>query len=193
VLDAARLEHAAADQPREEVDVPKVVAECAATVCSRYHVPADVVRIDATPCLVRAPQGDVELVFQNLIDNAVKYAGHPPRVSITIRLDDCGDRHRVVARIADNGRGIPPKYRGKIFGRFVRLGMELQRTTPGTGLGLYIVRTLVHRLGGRIRVFDPEPAADGSQPSGTVFEVTLPGGRAVAAPAEPSPAAVPAR
>ena len=45
-------------------------------------------------------------------------------------------------RIADNGRGIPAKFRRKIFGRFERLGLELERDKPGTGLGLYIVRNL---------------------------------------------------
>ena len=73
-----------------------------------------------------------------------------------------------MVRIADNGRGIPHHLRRKIFGRFVRLGSELERDKPGTGLGLYIVRTLVRRHRGRIRVRDPENGP------GTVFEVQLP-------------------
>ncbi|HYW80561.1 MAG TPA: ATP-binding protein, partial [Thermoguttaceae bacterium] len=104
--------------------------------------------------------------FRNLLDNAVKYAGSPPEVEVsTGRMAD----GRVVTLISDNGRGIPPKMRRKIFGRFVRLGMELEREKPGTGLGLYIVRTLVRRLRGRIRVNDREGGP------GTVFEVELPG------------------
>jgi two-component system, OmpR family, phosphate regulon sensor histidine kinase PhoR len=71
-------------------------------------------------------------------------------------------------RIADNGRGIPHHLRRKIFGRFVRLGSELEREKPGTGLGLFIARTLVRRNRGQIRVHDP---ASGP---GTVFEVLLP-------------------
>ena len=58
--------------------------------------------------------------------------------------------------------------RRKIFGRFERLGLELQREKPGTGLGLYIVRTLVRRLKGRVRVQNVE---DGT---GSIFEVQLP-------------------
>jgi len=58
--------------------------------------------------------------------------------------------------------------RQKVFGRFVRLGEELQRKKPGTGLGLYIVRTLVKRLGGKVKVLDRD------RKSGTVFEVRLP-------------------
>ena len=58
--------------------------------------------------------------------------------------------------------------RRKIFGRFVRLGSELERKTKGTGLGLYIVRTLVRRSGGKIQV------SNRPQGPGTVFEVDLP-------------------
>ena len=76
-----------------------------------------------------------------------------------------------MTRIVDNGRGIPAKLRRKIFGRFVRLGSELERSQTGTGLGLFIVRTLVKRLHGKIAVRDR-----GSQP-GTIFEVQLPARR----------------
>jgi signal transduction histidine kinase len=69
--------------------------------------------------------------------------------------------------------------RRRIFGRFVRLGLELERAKPGTGLGLYIVRTLVRRLGGRVRVHDLEGGR------GAVFEVELPGGLAVDDPGQP--------
>ena len=78
---------------------------------------------------------------------------------------------RIVTRIVDNGRGIPPKLRRKIFGRFVRLGRELERAQAGTGLGLFIVRTLVRRLQGSITV------RDRADKLGTVFEVTLPARR----------------
>ena len=83
-----------------------------------------------------------------------------------MRLTDDG---RAVTRIADNGRGIPYHLRRRIFGRFERLGLELEREKPGTGLGLYLARNLVRRLRGRIRVRDPEEGP------GTVFEVQLPG------------------
>ena len=71
--------------------------------------------------------------------------------------------------VSDNGRGIPHSLRHLIFGRFVRLGSELEREKPGTGLGLYIVRTMVGRLGGKIRIRDRDRGG------GTAFEVQLPG------------------
>ncbi len=109
---------------------------------------------------------DLDIIFRNLIDNAVKYAGQPPQVEVTAGP---GGPEEVVVQVADNGRGIPFHLRRKIFGRFVRLGLELERDKPGTGLGLYIVRTLLQRLRGRIRVRDPKAGP------GTVFEVHLPG------------------
>ena len=112
------------------------------------------------------------MVFRNLIDNAIKYGGAEPVVEVESQF--AGD-DTVVTRIIDNGRGIPAKLRRKIFGRFVRLGSELERSQTGTGLGLFIVRTLVKRMHGKIAVRDR-----GSQP-GTIFEVQLPARAAAAA------------
>jgi signal transduction histidine kinase len=63
---------------------------------------------------------------------------------------------------------VPQRLRRKIFGRFVRVGSELEREKPGTGLGLHIARTIVRRLGGKVRVLDAAPGG------GAVFEVRLP-------------------
>ncbi|MEZ6090380.1 MAG: ATP-binding protein [Pirellulaceae bacterium] len=76
---------------------------------------------------------------------------------------------RLCVRISDNGPGIPKDLRRKIFGRFVRVGNELERAKPGTGLGLYLVRSLVKNLRGTIRVEDRRGQV------GTEFEVILPG------------------
>ena len=105
------------------------------------------------------------MIFRNLLDNAIKYAGAEPAVWIDSRCD--GD-NKVIVRISDNGAGIPSRARRRVFGRFVRLGLELEREKPGTGLGLHIVWTLVRRLRGRIRIRNREPGP------GTVFEVELP-------------------
>jgi signal transduction histidine kinase len=116
--------------------------------------------------MVRGRPVDVEIVFRNLIDNALKYSGERPIVEIESYVNGHGV---VVTHIRDNGPGIPARLRRKIFGRFVRLGSELERSQTGTGLGLFIVRTLVQRMRGEIAVKSRSP-----QP-GTVFEVHLPG------------------
>ena len=106
------------------------------------------------------------MIFRNLIDNAVKYAGSPPVVRVKLLVSN----NFAVVRIADNGPGIPQDLRSKIYARFVRLGDELQREKPGTGLGLHIVKTLLKRARGKIRISD-----NPKQESGAVFEVKLPG------------------
>jgi two-component system, OmpR family, phosphate regulon sensor histidine kinase PhoR len=177
LLDAARLEKDRTPAEAEDVDLATLLTGTAEIVCQRYQKPPTVVQLDLTPCTVHAAPGDLELIFRNLIDNALKYANDDePRVEVAMR--PARDDGRVIVRITDNGRGIPLQYRRKLFARFMRLGLELERDKPGTGLGLYIVRTLVDRLGGKVRIRDRDRG------SGTTFEVQLPG-KAIDLPDEP--------
>ena len=126
--------------------------------------------IEGTPATgevlrVRGREADVEIVFRNLVDNAVKYSLPEPQVEVTA---SALPRGRVLVRVADNGPGIPVAERQNVFQRFVRLGSELERSTPGTGLGLFLVRTIVKQLRGRV------VAKAGPTGSGTVMEVELP-------------------
>jgi two-component system, OmpR family, phosphate regulon sensor histidine kinase PhoR len=182
MLDAARLDQEPVEADLVDVELSALLHNCAETVCLRYHLSTDTVRLSTTPAMLRARQIDLEMVFRNLIDNAVKYGGSPPQVDVESRFVD---RDTITTRIVDNGSGIPPKLRRKVFGRFVRLGSELERSQTGTGIGLFIVRTLVNRLHGNITV------RDRGQQSGTVFEVQLPGRPAdTRAPSESPPPAV---
>jgi signal transduction histidine kinase len=98
---------------------------------------------------VQGREADIEIVFRNLIDNAVKYSLPEPVVDVTA---DVTKKNRVLVRVADNGPGIPIADRGHVFRRFVRLGSELERATPGTGLGLFLVKSIVKQLRGRVLV-----------------------------------------
>lgn len=172
LLDAARLDRRPGDRELEDVELSVLLRECAEAVCLRYRAPSDTIELLLEPCIVRAARVDLDMLFRNLIDNAVKYASEEePQVGIGLRPRL--DGQTIEVRVWDNGRGIPPKARRMIFRRFVRLGSELERDKPGTGLGLYIVGVLVRRLKGRVRVLDR-----GVLP-GTEFEVTLPGRRVV--------------
>ncbi len=165
LLDAARLEHRVVESELEDIDLAVQLKRCVETVCMRYRVPAEVVVLDVETCVVRARAVDIDLIFRNLIDNAIKYTGDAPFVKVSAQIhngDEC------IVCISDNGKGIPHNLRRKIFGRFFRRGEELERETPGLGLGLHIVHTLVRRLHGSIRVRD----RDGGP--GTTFEVILP-------------------
>jgi signal transduction histidine kinase len=166
MLDAARLDQMPHDSELRDVELAPLLESCAQTVCLRHRLPPETVSPDLASTVVRGRPIDVEMVFRNLIDNAVKYSG--AQAQVAVESWDNG-RGMVVTRVSDNGPGIPAKLRRKIFGRFVRLGNELERSQTGTGLGLFIVRTLVKRMRGKIIV-----RGRGSQP-GTVFEVELPG------------------
>ncbi|MBN1854563.1 MAG: HAMP domain-containing histidine kinase [Pirellulales bacterium] len=165
MLDTGRLDSEHIDAETEDVLMDKLLIEIANMVCMNYRIPEDTIQWDMKPCVIRANRIDLELIFRNLMDNAIKYAGPKPLVKVTLTP---GTNGHAITRIADNGEGIPSHLRRKIFGRFIRLGVELEREKPGTGLGLYIVRTLVKKLHGRIRVRDV------THGSGTVFEVQLP-------------------
>lgn len=164
LLDAGNIERRRDDKDVERVDLAELIRGSASTVCARYRVDESTITLSLKTCYVRAPRVDAVMIFRNLLDNAVKYAGSPPRVNVSLRTEG----QNSVVEISDNGEGIPKVFRRKVFRRFVRLGEELQRKKPGTGLGLYIVRTLVKRLGGQVKVLDRDKR------QGTVFEVRLP-------------------
>lgn len=173
MLDAARLDRAPHEEEAVAVSLPELLRSCAETICLRHRLPTETITLETGPGVVKGRPVDLEIIFRNLIDNAVKYSMPEPKI-IVESWDD--GRGRIVTRVSDNGPGIPAPLRRKIFGRFVRLGSELERTQAGTGLGLYLVRTLVRRTKGSIHVW----GRGGQQ--GTVFEVELPAGELAAAP-----------
>lgn len=181
LLDTARIERGETPESTD-VDLQSLLEQCARSACVRHKSPPDVVNVDCPPITLRAPLVQVEILFRNLIDNAVKYGGSPPRVDIAATCDHAGV---VRVSVIDNGGGIPANLRRKVFGRFVRLGSELERSRPGTGLGLYLVRNITHAMGGRINISDAvitrsDETGDAGE-TGTRFDVTLHGGRADAA------------
>jgi light-regulated signal transduction histidine kinase (bacteriophytochrome) len=117
---------------------------------------------------VRVPGLQLEHLFQNLIENAIKYRreDEPPRIQITVKRDS---EHWLFS-VSDNGIGIPPEYKERVFGMFKRLhGNEKY---SGTGIGLAICQKVVERNGGRIWVESEGPGL------GSTFHFTLPAGGA---------------
>jgi two-component system phosphate regulon sensor histidine kinase PhoR len=154
-------------RPGESTPLEPVLREVCDAVAQRYDLPSGAVTCDCTAApaaRVLARETDLEIVFRNLVDNAVKYSLPAPRVELTATP---GPRGRLTVSVADNGPGIPVSQRPQVFRRFVRLGSELERSAPGTGLGLYLVRSLVRQMGGQVSVKGRLP------PPGTVFEVEL--------------------
>ncbi|MCA9137801.1 MAG: HAMP domain-containing histidine kinase [Planctomycetales bacterium] len=169
LLDAARIDRGNEPEEDEAFRLDLLLAQCAEAACMRYRLPVETVQLESPPVAIRSRSVQVEILFRNLIDNAIKYGGAPPQVVASIRLVP-GKETQVIVSIADNGAGIPYDKRRKIFGRFVRLGNELERSTPGTGLGLHLVRTISKSLGASVRIRGRREI-DGT--TGTVFEVTM--------------------
>ena len=169
LLEVGRIDDIGEQSDPEDIQVDSMLRRCGGAACAHHkRDEVETVAYDIQPAVLYARPLVVETVFRNLMDNAIKYAGEPPRVEVSVRVTDRG---RVVTRIADNGGGVPPELRKRIFGMFFRAGSELTRRQKGTGLGLYIVNTLVRQMKGRVSVHD-RPGQ-----SGSVFEVDLPGRR----------------
>lgn len=107
----------------------------------------------------------LEQILTNLIDNAIKYSPQNSTVTITAR-DVAGPPEIIEFCVIDEGVGIDNEHIAEIFNKFSRLDNPLTRQTEGTGLGLYITRSLVFALSGQIKV--------ASRPGSTTFTVQLP-------------------
>lgn len=167
LLEVARLDAVGQRFEPEDIDLEPLLRQCASTTCTERKISLDeVFDFRVQPTVVHARRLVLEMIFRNLLDNAVKYGGTAPKVEVEVYVRK---HDRVVTRIIDNGDGVPTEDRKKIFKMFYRGGSELERKHKGTGLGLYIARSLVHLLRGKISVHEREDE------SGSVFEVDLPG------------------
>jgi len=165
VLTAARAEESGRRARLARVPLRELLGECIAELRARHGLSEGAVRLELEgDAVVRGDPGELAVVFRNLLDNAVKYSDAPALVSV--RVVPVGDG-KVAVEISDRGIGIPSGELQKIFGRFYRAGRDVQRTAAGLGLGLFIVRNLVRRQGGRV-VARSEGAGQGSR-----FVVTL--------------------
>lgn len=166
LLDTGRVEKGNLLGEDEAFNLSKLLREISASVCNSHQLPVESVTLNTPETWILSKPVQLEILFRNLIDNAVKYGGTPPEVWVDLQPQP---NQRILVTVSDAGPGIPAHQRRKVFGRFVRLGNELERSRPGTGLGLYLVRTIVRSLGGNIRVRDRRNG------TGARLEVLLPG------------------
>jgi signal transduction histidine kinase len=181
LLTVARLDHVERSEQLEEVPIDELLKSCADEVRRRYDLEPDQIKLEMTPAVVRGLTRDLEMVFLNLLDNAVRYGAERPLVIVQLNIER---GKRAITRISDNGKGVSFDLRRKIFHRFYRGGSELERTTKGTGLGLHIVRSLLKKMKGKIHVHGRGPYG------GATFEVDLPALAPAPAPSQPVPSLV---
>lgn len=142
VLDLSRIQAGAVNPQTDWCDIGETVARAAEQVRAQRPDHEIGVELPRELPLVRADAAQLERVFVNLIDNAVKFS--PPDTAVEVRGSSAGGR--VTIRVIDHGRGIPPAQQAEVFEPFVR-GRDAQ---PGSGLGLAICRGFVEANGGRI-------------------------------------------
>jgi heavy metal sensor kinase len=149
----------------EKVDLAEVVRQA----CELFQLVAEDKKITLEvkafePCWIKGDLRRLQRVFANLLDNAVKYT--PAGGKITVSMDLTDDEARI--HISDTGIGIAPETLPHIYERFYR--GDKSRSTPGLGLGLSLVQTIIHAHGGKIKVQSEVGA-------GSTFTITLPGYR----------------
>ena len=164
ILLASRLDSGAAQVSIASVDASDLARTVLAS--AEAHLPLGIELVLSAPLpgpTVAADPDGLRQVLVNLVENAVKYSPDGGRVELEIDPVD----GRVRFAVHDRGLGIPPAEHDRIFEKFYRLDPNLARGVGGTGLGLYISREIVRRMGGRIRV-ESEPGR------GSTFSFDLP-------------------
>jgi signal transduction histidine kinase len=160
LLDAAGLNVTREEPNSEVIDFQNVIRECITEVCTYHDFSEEFISVNQTPLSFVGTRLDFEIIFRNLIDNAVKYVGNPPQISIHCETDVVSilpaKKSAIQISIENNGKSVPDSEKHRVFGRFERTGIELQRTTQGVGLGLFIVRLLLKRNRGQVRLETPE-------------------------------------
>ncbi|MGH2642845.1 MAG: sensor histidine kinase [Chitinophagaceae bacterium] len=147
---------------KEEINLSELMKEIVKESVSRMHhhiISSDI----ADGIIITADKFMLEIAVNNLLVNAAKYA---PRQSL-IHIGLLSVAHSAKIRIADEGEGIPPRERDRIFSRFYRIGNENTRKAKGTGLGLFLTKKIIEQHKGSIAVMD-------NTPKGSIFEIALP-------------------
>jgi len=158
VLKAGELGQRERVQRRGRIELKPLVAECIAITLRRHHLSEDAIQLHDVPGDVRlfvsANPEDLRTAVLNLLDNAVKYS--PQGVHVQCRL---GIEHYTwaVLTITDTGLGIQPHDLRRIFKRFYRAASSDRVKIKGTGLGLFLVRTIVRQHGGDVRALSEGP------------------------------------
>jgi two-component system, OmpR family, sensor histidine kinase SenX3 len=157
------------NENRRLLDMEKLVAECVAVALERRHLAAETIVLEPVPGAVRlrvlGNAEDLRTAVTNLLDNAVKYS--PNGVKVRCRL---GIVHYtwVSLTVEDTGVGIPTKQLKRIFHRFYRVPGRSMMSIKGTGLGLFIVRSIARQHGGEATASSPGPGL------GTTLTLRLP-------------------
>ena len=165
VLRTGRLGATSHKPELTRVDLDALVNDSVARIRKLHHVPNEALRFDpAGAASVLGDPDELRAAITNLVDNAVKYSG--PEVDVSVRTERGGDLYTV--RVRDKGPGIPKEELKRVFRRFYRVPGPIASRIKGTGLGLFIVRSVAKRHGGRAWAESEGPGR------GSTFSIELP-------------------
>lgn len=148
VLRAGEIRQRRSRRNWQDVDFGGIIHDSLELARLRHGLSADALRFGAQPAeaitMVGNPE-ELRTAVANLIENAVKYSGRQPSIIVDVLTPNIDT---VVLRVRDNGVGIPPTELKRIFKRFYRVQSAATGQVKGTGLGLFIVRSIARRHGG---------------------------------------------
>jgi len=152
---------------KTRLDLAQIARECVELARTRFHLGEDALEyVERTSAAVVLGDADeLKAAVWNLIDNAVKYSQGNPRVRVELAA---AENQRVAVRVTDQGVGISPAELKRIFTRFYRIPASVAVRTKGSGLGLFIVRSVARKHGGRAF------AESAGQGHGSTFTLLLP-------------------
>ena len=150
---------------KEFIDINKMLERITDRFALTHPEKNFIKHIPKSPIFVEGDQDKLTQVFDNIVNNAIKYS--PDGKNITVRVRQNYHHNRVSISIKDEGVGIPLVHIDKIFNRFYRVDKSRQRSMGGTGLGLALAKTIVEAHKGRIW-------AQSREGYGSIIFVTLP-------------------
>ena len=170
LVQVSRLDHMSAlELTQEELDLPGVLNAVLDTFRPRLQDGGISAGLDVDPNLpsVQANREQIERVFLNLLDNAVKFTARGGTVLVTAEACDSEGRPGALVRVSDSGVGIPASELHRVFDRFHQVDPSLRRRFGGMGLGLSLVQSIVESHYGKVWVESEEDV-------GSTFFVWLP-------------------
>lgn len=167
VLQASKTREKSRELNVSKIEIGELLGDCARLIRSRYNLEEDAIKVTESleEVYVSGDAGELRTVFGNLLDNAVKYSNKEIDVSVSAKIRQ---KSIVEIRVKDKGAGIPPDELKRVFKRFYRVPTASTQTTKGTGLGLYIVHSVIKKHGGKVFARSP------GEGQGSTFIVRLP-------------------